>query len=126
MSGFNDPEKMRAAIELARSFGKVKDPKKKKYDVGGFAPRQEYWNQPPAGEQSRYGAPAASSRQTFAPYGSLAPPPSQREYGPSMSFSTGRAAKSSVIGNLGVDFLSRKPLTAESSGRQKKIGRGKF
>ncbi|RFU76360.1 hypothetical protein TARUN_5886 [Trichoderma arundinaceum] len=120
MTGYGDPEKMRAAIELAQSFGKTKAPREKKRVGGGsLGPKQEHWEPYQMGQQSRYGQVSAPPRQTFSSFGSYIPPPSQRNYGPSVNFSTGRARRPPVIGKLGLDFLNAPRSTVESSASEK-------
>ncbi|KAL7788279.1 hypothetical protein V8C37DRAFT_411699 [Trichoderma ceciliae] len=114
MSGYNDPEKLRAAIELAQSFGKTKVPQQKKVGSLGLGKRQEHWEPYHAGQQSRSSQVIAPSLQTLNYSGSLAPPPSMRNYGSSVTFSTGRAGRYPVIGSLGVDFIRRPSSAVES------------
>lgn len=123
MSGFGDPDKLRAARELAQSLSGTKDPRKKKKTVGGsnLGPRQEYREYQPRlpAQQSGHATPSRQaptysnnsvpppSQRSYASSSSLpsaVPLPSQRSYSSSSSFSTGRTSKS-VIGSSGLDFL---------------------
>ncbi|KAK1242537.1 hypothetical protein MKX08_005349 [Trichoderma sp. CBMAI-0020] len=118
MSGYNDPEMMKAAIELAQSFSRAKGGGKNRAGGGGLGGRKEYFEPYQPRQQSRYGQVAAPPRQTFAPsmpsLRPLAPPPSRRNYGGSGDFATRRAACRPVIGNLGRDFLISSGVKAES------------
>ncbi|KAM0264098.1 hypothetical protein ACHAQJ_000843 [Trichoderma viride] len=120
MSGYMDPEMMRAAKELAQSFQRSKEVPKKKVGGGGPAPRQEHWEPFQAGQQSRYGQVTAPPRQFLPSSGSLAPPPSRRSYATSVNFSTGRTGRPSVIGSLGLDFI-RPPSSKVDSPDNEKI-----
>ncbi|KAL7948268.1 hypothetical protein V8C42DRAFT_246279 [Trichoderma barbatum] len=108
MSGYGDPEKLRAARELAQGFSKTKDPKRKKNvgGGGGLGPRKEHWEPHQPAQQTRYGQIAAPSWQSPAVPVSSVPPPSQRNYSSISSFSTGRVGKSTVIGRSGLDFIN--------------------
>lgn len=118
MSGYNDPEMLKAAIELAQSFSRAKGGGKNKAGGGGLGGRKEnFESYQPRQQQSRYGQVAAPPRQTFTPsvpsLRPLAPPPSRRNYGGSGDFATRRAACRPVIGNLGRDFLISSGAKAE-------------
>lgn len=107
--GYNDPEMMKAAIELAQSFSKAKGGGKSRAGGGGQGGRKEAFQPQPQRQQSRYSQVAATPRQASFPSvpesRSLAPPPSRRNYNAPGDFATGRAANRPVIGNLGRDFL---------------------
>ncbi|EHK18747.1 uncharacterized protein TRIVIDRAFT_44253 [Trichoderma virens Gv29-8] len=114
MSGFGDAEKLRAARELAQSFSRTKDPKKRNIGGSSLGPRKEHsepYRQQPA-KQTRYGqipapswqGPTQGSTQGSTSSSSSIPPPSQRDYSSLSSFSTGGVRKS-VIGSSGLDFL---------------------
>lgn len=116
MSGFQDPEKLAAARELAQAFSKVKDPKKKKSTGGGGSqqPRYEQWEPYPPQHHQHHGHHGHHAQfapqqywQSAGPPISSVPPPSQRMYASTTSFSTGRAGKVSVIGNAGLDFIKQ-------------------
>lgn len=111
MSGFQDPEKLAAARELAQSFSKIKDPKKKSGGGGGgggggHQPRYEQWEPYPPQHHGHHAqfAPQQYWQDAGPPISSV-PPPSQRMYASTTSFSTGRTGKVSVIGNAGLDFI---------------------
>ncbi|KAH8123961.1 hypothetical protein FP744_10003188 [Trichoderma asperellum] len=108
--GYNDPEMMRAAIELAQSFSRSKGNGKKKPGGDSLGGRKEHYEPHQPRQQSRYGQVAAPPRQTFPPSvpssRPSAPPPSRRTYGVSGDFATRRGASRPVIGNLGKDFLT--------------------
>ncbi|KAK4068928.1 hypothetical protein Trihar35433_5507 [Trichoderma harzianum] len=99
MSGFGDDEKLRAARELAQSFSKSKPAKKKNVGGGSYGPRPVIYvpqhHQPP---------PLIRHHPVTRPAIQNVPPPSQRNYSATTTFSTGRAGKS-VIGTSGLDFL---------------------
>ncbi|KAL7784281.1 hypothetical protein V8C43DRAFT_293116 [Trichoderma afarasin] len=108
MSGFGDDEKLRAARELAQSFSKSKPAKKKNVSGGtyGYGSRPVIYvpqhHQPaPLIRQPPVTRPAI---QNLPPSNSSIPPPSQRNYSATTTFSTGRVGKS-VIGTSGLDFL---------------------
>lgn len=120
--GYNDPEMMRAAIELAQGFSKSKGIGQNKaggsgLGGSGLGGRKEHFEPHRPRQQSRYGQVAAPPRQTFTPSvplsRSLAPPPSRRNYDASGDFATRRAASRPVIGNLGKDFLISSGVKAE-------------
>jgi hypothetical protein len=117
MSGYNDPEMLKAAIELAQSFSRTKGGGKHNTGGGGMGGRKEHFEPHQPRQQSRYGQVAAPPRQTFTPSAPplrpLAPPPSRRNYGGSGDFATRRAACRPVIGNLGRDFLISSGVEAE-------------
>ncbi|KAM0473453.1 hypothetical protein ACHAPX_008200 [Trichoderma viride] len=117
MSGYNDPEMLKAAIELAQSFSRTKGGGKHNTGGGGMGGRKEHFEPHQPRQQSRYGQVAAPPRQTFTPSAPplrpLAPPPSRRNYGSSGDFATRRAACRPVIGNLGRDFLISSGVEAE-------------
>lgn len=117
MSGYNDPEMLKAAIELAQSFSKSKGGGKNRVGGGGLGGKKEPFEPYQPRQQSRYGQVAAPPRQTFTPSVTplrpLAPPPSRRNYGASGDFATRRAACRPVIGNLGRDFLVSSGVKAE-------------
>ncbi|UKZ95193.1 uncharacterized protein TrAFT101_010044 [Trichoderma asperellum] len=108
--GYNDPEMMKAAIELAQSFSRSKGNGKKKSGGGSLGGGKEHYEPHQPRQQSRYSQVAAPPRQTFSPSVPSsrlsAPPPSRRTYGASGDFATRRAASRPVIGNLGKDFLT--------------------
>ncbi|KKP04543.1 hypothetical protein THAR02_03369 [Trichoderma harzianum] len=101
MSGFGDDEKLRAARELAQSFSKSKPAKKKNVSGGSYG-----YGSRPVIHVPQYHQPAPLIRQppVTRPAIQNIPPPSQRNYSATASFSTGRAGKS-VIGTSGLDFL---------------------
>ncbi|KAL6901768.1 hypothetical protein GGI43DRAFT_383364 [Trichoderma evansii] len=115
--GYNDPEMLRAAIELAQSFSKAKGNGKKKPGGDGFGGRKEHFEPHRPRQQSRYSQVVAPPRQTFVPSvpssRPLAPPPSRRNYGASGDFATRRAACRPVIGNMGKDFITSSGSKAE-------------
>lgn len=120
--GYNDPEMLRAAIELAQSFSKSKGNGKKNAGGDRLGGRKEHYEPPPprqqsSRQQSRYSQVAAPPRQTLTPSmppsRPLAPPPSRRNYDASGDFATRRAASRPVIGNLGKDFITTSALKAE-------------
>ncbi|KAL7900905.1 hypothetical protein HDV63DRAFT_369949 [Trichoderma sp. SZMC 28014] len=118
MSGYNDPEMMKAAIELAQSFSRAKGGGKNRAGGGGLGGRKDnFESYQPKQQQSRYSQVAAPPRQAFTPSVTLprplAPPPSRRNYGGSGDFATRRAACRPVIGNLGRDFLISSGAKAE-------------
>ncbi|PNP38016.1 hypothetical protein TGAMA5MH_10115 [Trichoderma gamsii] len=117
MSGYNDPEMLKAAIELAQSFSRTKGGGKNRVGGGGMGSRKENFEPHQPRQQSRYGQVAAPPPQTFTPSAPplrpLAPPPSRRNYGGSGDFATRRAACRPVIGNLGRDFLTSSGVKAE-------------
>lgn len=118
MSGYNDPEMLKAAIELAQSFSRAKGGGKNRAGGGGLGGRKDnFESYQPRQQQSRYGQVAAPPRQTFTPsipsVRPLAPPPSRRNYGGSGDFATRRVACRPVIGNLGRDFLTSSGTKAE-------------
>ncbi|OTA06073.1 hypothetical protein A9Z42_0067880 [Trichoderma parareesei] len=127
MSGFQDPEKLAAARELAQAFSKVKDPKKKKSGGGGGSqqPRYEQWEPYAPQHHQHHGhhghhaqfAPQQYWQSTGPPISSV-PPPSQRMYASTTSFSTGRAGKVSVIGNAGLDFIKQAGMRPQAAQAQ--------
>ncbi|KAH0523596.1 hypothetical protein TsFJ059_008579 [Trichoderma semiorbis] len=117
MSGFGDDEKLRAARELAQSFSKSKPAKKKNVSGGTYG----YGSRPVIYEPQHH-QPAPLIRQppvtrpaiqNFPPSNSSIPPPSQRNYAATTTFSTGRAGKS-VIGTSGLDFLKASGAKAQN------------
>jgi hypothetical protein len=115
--GYNDPEMLKAAIELAKSFSKAKGNGKNRAGGGGQGGRKEHLESPQPRQQSRYGQIAAPPRQVFTPSAPslrpMAPPPSRRNYGASGDFATRRAASRPVIGSLGREFLVSSGVKAE-------------
>ncbi|KAL6860932.1 hypothetical protein J3F83DRAFT_748026 [Trichoderma novae-zelandiae] len=113
MSGYQDPAKLAAARELAQGFSKMKDPKKKKAGGGGGGgsgqqPRHEQWEPYPPQHHGHYAQFVPQQHwQNAGPPISSVPPPSQRMYASTSSFSTGRAGTTSVIGNAGLDFIQQ-------------------
>ncbi|KAL7918019.1 hypothetical protein ACQKWADRAFT_331187 [Trichoderma austrokoningii] len=129
--GYNDPEMLKAAIELAQSFSKSKGDGKGRaggggYGGDGYGGRKENFQPQPQRQQGRYSQVAAAPRQAWVPpvpvSRSLAPPPSRRNYNDSGDFATRRAANRSVIGNLGRDFLVSSGVKPEPPKDEKAAG----
>ncbi|KAL7807333.1 hypothetical protein V8C44DRAFT_367465 [Trichoderma aethiopicum] len=124
MSGFQDPEKLAAARELAQSFSKIKDPKKKSGGGGGggHQPRYEQWEPYPPQHHGHHAqfAPQQYWQDAGPPISSV-PPPSQRMYASTTSFSTGRTAKVSVIGNAGLDFIKQAGIRPQGQAQPSQI-----
>ncbi|PTB67811.1 hypothetical protein BBK36DRAFT_1167115 [Trichoderma citrinoviride] len=120
MSGFQDPAKLAAARELAQSFSKMKDPKKKKGGSGGGGQQhqQKQWEAYPPQHHGHHAqfVPQQSWQSAGPPISSV-PPPSQRMYATTTSFSTGRATKTSVIGNAGLDFIKQAGTRPQTAGQ---------
>lgn len=118
MSGFGDDEKLRAARELAQSFSKSKPAKKKNVGGSNYGPRPVIYV--PQHQQLapliRHHPVTRPAIQNLPPPNSSIPPPSQRNYSATTTFSTGRAGKS-VIGTSGLDFL--KASGAKARGKHK-------
>ncbi|KAH0495449.1 hypothetical protein TgHK011_008999 [Trichoderma gracile] len=130
MSGYQDPEKLAAARELAQAFSKVKDPKKKKSGGGGGQqPRYEQWepyppqHHPPQhhGHHAQF-APQQYWQNAGPPHITSVPPPSQRMYASTTSFSTGRTSKVSVIGNAGLEFIKQAGMRPQAAQAQPSQG----
>ncbi|EEU43273.1 uncharacterized protein NECHADRAFT_83842 [Fusarium vanettenii 77-13-4] len=110
-AGYNDPEKLRAARELAMSFGNSSQPRGGGGGGGGSRQRQgnDFGNRAPR-ERYNYNSPPPPPPPTVV---SNIPPPSRRNYTDTLVSSNVRRTPGQRLGSSTIDFLNRRTPTPQ-------------
>ncbi|KAI8715534.1 hypothetical protein NCS52_01061300 [Fusarium sp. LHS14.1] len=110
-AGYNDPEKLRAARELAMSFGNSSQPRGGGGGGGGSRQRQgnDFGNRAPR-KKYKYNPPPPPPPPTVV---SNIPPPSRRNYTDTLVSSNVKRTPGQHLGSSTMDFLNRRTPTPQ-------------